>query len=385
MKILYCTDSPLYYKDNRYFALGLEFILERYYKSFGRIVVFCRTYEMKEDLPYIDVTRYVDKVIHSSGHKDAFAPSKALIENLKSSLYETDLLVLRKPTILGTLAYRYARKMRIPLLVELMGDPWDAYWNHGLSGKLIAPYITWQTKRITKKANYAHYVTSEFLQQRYPCKCISVNASNVRLEDMSDRILAARLKRINSSGFPNDISLMTTAAINVAHKGHEWVIKAIPALLQRGINVTYYMAGAGDKARLQKIAQKLGVDNHIIFLGRLSHTDVSEWLDKIDIYIQPSLQEGLPRATIEALSRGCPCLGARTGGIPELLDPECVFDRRSPKDIVRAIFQLKERGLTYYAKRNFERAKEFAYPKITERMSRFYQIIKDELEHRTDK
>ena len=379
MRVLYCTDAYLYYRENKYYALGMEFILERYYNAFGKIDILCRVRDLCDELPYIDVTKYVNKVIHASGHLEAFIPNQSTLCQLKNILNHTTLITLRKPTILGTLVYRYAKKMNIPLLVELMGDPWDAYWNHGISGKLIAPYITWQTKRITKKADYAHYVTSEFLQRRYPCKCLSVNASNVRLEETSKLTIKNRLNRINSCSFPQNISLMTTAAVNVAPKGHEWVIKALPILHKKGINVKYYMAGGGDQTRLKKIAKKLGVENHIIFLGRLAHTEVNEWLDKIDIYIQPSLQEGLPRATIEALSRGCPCLGARTGGIPELLDAECVFDRRSPKDIVRAICQLKDRGLEYYAKRNFERAKEFAYPKIMERMSRFYQRIKVEL------
>jgi len=49
------------------------------------------------------------------------------------------------------------------------------------------------------------------------------------------------------------------------------------------------------------------------------------WLDEIDIYLQPSLAEGLPRSLIEALSRGCPIIASRCGGIPELLDDECLI------------------------------------------------------------
>ena len=61
------------------------------------------------------------------------------------------------------------------------------------------------------------------------------------------------------------------------------------------------------------------------FCGTLaSGTAVNQWLDDIDLYIQPSLTEGLPRALIEAMSRGCPALGSGAGGIPELLAPECI-------------------------------------------------------------
>ncbi len=57
----------------------------------------------------------------------------------------------------------------------------------------------------------------------------------------------------------------------------------------------------------------------------MRHEDVFNWLETIDIYTQPSRQEGLPRALIEAMSRGLPAFGARTAGIPELLEKEFIF------------------------------------------------------------
>jgi len=63
-------------------------------------------------------------------------------------------------------------------------------------------------------------------------------------------------------------------------------------------------------------------------------------LDDVDIYIQPSRQEGLPRALIEAMSRGCPAVGSTAGGIPELLSPECLHQ---PGDHAR-LAELVERA-----------------------------------------
>lgn len=52
---------------------------------------------------------------------------------------------------------------------------------------------------------------------------------------------------------------------------------------------------------------------------------MKQWLDQLDLYIQPSFTEGLPRALIEAMSRGLPALASDVGGIPELLDAEYMF------------------------------------------------------------
>ena len=71
--------------------------------------------------------------------------------------------------------------------------------------------------------------------------------------------------------------------------------------------------------------QKLDVEEQVKILGPMPHNEVFKWLETIDLYVQPSRQEGLPRALIEAMSRGVPAFGARTGGIPELLDEDFIF------------------------------------------------------------
>ena len=54
--------------------------------------------------------------------------------------------------------------------------------------------------------------------------------------------------------------------------------------------------------------------------------EVMAWLDGIDIYLQPRMAEGLPRSLIGAMSRGCPFVGSRCGGITGLLEEECLIE-----------------------------------------------------------
>ena len=51
---------------------------------------------------------------------------------------------------------------------------------------------------------------------------------------------------------------------------------------------------------------------------------VFNWLDDLDLYLQPSYTEGMPRALLEAMSRGLPCCASAVGGIPDLLPDECL-------------------------------------------------------------
>ena len=116
------------------------------------------------------------------------------------------------------------------------------------------------------------------------------------------------------------------------------------------------MIGTGDKTRLEKIAKEFGVLNKVKFVGVLKQDKVFDWMDKLDIYIQPSDQEGLPRALIESMSRACPAIGSTTAGIPELLHKEAIFTRKKVDELVEVlkIMTDKERQVKH-AKRNLKR------------------------------
>jgi glycosyltransferase involved in cell wall biosynthesis len=106
------------------------------------------------------------------------------------------------------------------------------------------------------------------------------------------------------------IVIGTIAAVDVKYKGQENVIKDLGHLKNEGIlNFEYHLVGGGDQIHLSELAKKYNVHESIKFIGSLPHNKIFEWLDSIDIYIQPSLTEGLPRALIEAMSRGTPSIG----------------------------------------------------------------------------
>lgn len=76
------------------------------------------------------------------------------------------------------------------------------------------------------------------------------------------------------------------------------------------------------------------------------------FLDTVDIYIQPSKQEGLPRSVVEAMSRGCLCVGSRIAGIPELLSTKYLFNAGNVMQIAKILAdidkdQLRKRKAKY--------------------------------------
>jgi glycosyltransferase involved in cell wall biosynthesis len=231
-------------------------------------------------------------------------------------------------------------------------------------------------KRLVKKSHYVVYVTNEFLQKRYPTNGVSISCSDVEIKNISEEILSLRLKHIENNN--GKIILGTTAAVNVPYKGHQYVIEALARLKEQGINnFEYQMVGDGDQSRLKKIIKDLDVEKEVIFMGAKTHEQVFEWLDTIDIYIQPSRQEGLPRALIEAMSRALPCIGAKTGGIPELLPSERIFSnsRNNINEICTLLLSLDKEKMKEDAYRNYNESKKYVIENTKRKRNEIFNLV----------
>ena len=381
MKIFVATDISIVVSNGRVFAYQkYSTILRRYYNAFGTIVICSRiaTPDVTTN-SYEDITDIIDSIVEVPSLYQIFL--NKLNMRIESAMKTCSLVVCRCPAISAFKASDIARKLKIPYLSESMGDPWDAYWNHGIQGKVIAPYMFFKMRNVVENADYAVYVTRKFLQDRYPCKKESIAASNVLIKEIGEDVFSRRVQKVKSFN-KNELTLMTTAAIDVWYKGQQYVIKAIKKLNDKGINIKYLIVGEGDKTFLQTIADTEGVSSQVKFTGRLPLEEVFSLLDTADIYIQPSLQEGLPRSVIEAMSRGCACIGAKTAGIPELLDDEMVVRRKSINDIVDKIIRyhdMTEHERLEISKRNFLEAKQYTSLVLDERRNKYFERIRKEL------
>lgn len=380
MRIFIATETKVYrIKERLYTSNSFHKVIERYHSAFRDIVLCTRISDIEQaNLPksYEDATDCIEKAVELNNLKDAaLGKYDAKIRNCMESC---KLVVARVPSVIAYRTAAIGKKLGIPYMVEVVGCTWDSYWNYNWKSKPLAgPAYLWM-RQVVKNANYASYVTEHFLQKRYPCKCDSIHASNVIIDCSEEGVIEKRLKKIQGKKDRHFV-LFTAAAIDVPYKGQEYVIKAVKLLCNKGLDVEYRLGGNGSPDRLKRIAEECGVADHIIFLGGLPRTGVMSELDSCDIYIQPSLQEGLPRSVIEAMSRGCPALGAHTAGIPELIAPECVFTRANSVDTARAIEMIIEADMTDYAKKNYQKALEYDNVVLEERRNRYYQKIISEI------
>ena len=385
MRVLFCHDGPLHVDDNNnYYGIAHnDEMFKRYFHIANKISVAIRVKKINQEdakkLSKITIKPFeVFEVPNILSVENMFKIHKAK-EIIKNAVLKSDYIVVRLPSITGFIAIDFAKKYNKPYLTEVVACPWDAYWNHSFKGKLFAPLMYYKTKKRVWNSEYVIYVTNNFLQKRYPSKANSISCSNVSLKEFDNKVLDRRMEKINNLKPGSKIIIGTTAAVNVRYKGQQYVIQALGKLKKKGItNYEYQLVGAGDQSYLKSIAQKYDVVDQVKFLGPKRHDEVFKWLDTIDIYVQPSKQEGLPRALIEAMSRGVPSIGAKTAGIPELLSSDCIFSnsKNNINEICDLLTNFTQEKMRYQAKKNFVEAKKYEFSLLENKRRKFFEKFK---------
>ena len=130
-------------------------------------------------------------------------------------------------------------------------------------------------------------------------------------------------------------AILTVGAL-IPRKGQSLVIEALPALP----GVHYWLAGAGEEeSRYRALAQKLGVEGRVYFMGPVANADLPRLYRAADAVVMPSASEGLANAWVEALACGTPIVISNAGGAAELVTSPVagrIVDR-TPEAIAEAV------------------------------------------------
>ena len=305
-----------------------------------------------------------------------FKKRRQVINKIKDAVKNSDKVIIRS---LGNLytntALKYARKYKKPYLVEVTGFAFDGLWYHSLRGKSVAVFKELQYKHLMRKVPFATYVTDSALQKRYPCGGQTLGCSDVELPPVNPDVLKNRIDKINNQS--QKIILGTAAFLDVNWKGQKYVIKAIYKLKTKGCNnFEYQLIGSGSGKKLKRLIAKLNLENQVKIIGALPHDQVFDWLDSIDIYVQPSFQEGLCRAIVEAMSRACPVACSDVGGNYELASKSKMFKKGSVKQITDILVSYISKEVQIAeAKLSFERVKQYDKRLLDNKRNNFYKLF----------
>lgn len=171
-------------------------------------------------------------------------------------------------------------------------------------------------------------------------------------------------------GVPEDAFVLLSVGELNENKNHQIVIQAIAHM-----DVHYLIAGeGGERARLQHLIEELGISDRVKLLGY--RRDVNELCRAADVYVLPSLREGLNLSVMEAMASFLPVACSRIRGNTDLIDENggALFAPDSVQECEEAIKRVLYGELNAAGMHNAKKAENFSIQIVCEKMRELYEI-----------
>lgn len=141
---------------------------------------------------------------------------------------------------------------------------------------------------------------------------------------------------------PPDVPLLLTVAVLRAAKGVQYMIEALPAILEAVPETRYLVVGGGKQEdSLKELAKTHGVADRVIFAGQ--RNDIPNLLAICDLFVLPTLGEALPTVLAEAMAAQKAIVASNVGGVPEMVEHShngLLVPPADPTSLAEACLQL---------------------------------------------
>lgn len=367
------TQSPFFYP-----------FWQRYLEVFEHVSVVARILNVSsvsaqwrqangEGVTFIPVPYYV-------GPWQYLSKSPQVKQVIRRSVTPEDAVIMRVSSQIADCLEPLLRQLGHPYGLEVVADPYDAFAPGSIKHILRPIFRWWFPRRLRRQCQMAcatSYVTEFALQQRYPpaSRAWTTHYSSVELPETA---FVTRSRTIHAENTVRRVIMVGTLA--QLYKAPDILIHAIARCIQTGLNLKLTIVGDGQhQPELEALTAQLGMTEYIEFRGRLPAGDaIIRELDQADLFVLPSYQEGLPRAMVEAMARGLPCIGSTVGGFPELLQEDEMVppgDAIALATKIQAVISDPQR-MTAMSKRNLDRAQDYSNIKLSQKRTEFYQAVR---------
>ena len=186
----------------------------------------------------------------------------------------------------------------------------------------------WLWRWIHRSPNYITAISS-FLASR----AVRLGASPDRVSVIPNGVDIERISSVAEAAGPRVPHRVIELARLSWEKAHEYVFEALVIVREKFPDVHLVLVGDGPRKReLESLARRLGVGDVVTFMGALSNEQAIEEVARAEVFVCPSLAEGLGIVFIEAQAAGTPAIGTRVGGIPDVIEDGVTGLLVPPKD-----------------------------------------------------
>lgn len=263
---------------------------------------------------------------------------------VREAVADCDAVVVRSPSPVASLVSRAVLATGRRYGAQIVGDPDQVFSAGAFRHPLRAPLrklATAAQKRLSQDAFAVLFVTRHVLQSKYPTRGLVYSASDVSLEDEDFELPGRSALAPSVVEGARPFTVLTIGSLDQPYKGTSVLLDAAAQLHRRGADFRVRIVGGGRLLpALQRQSNALGLAAAVEFAGQMDQDGVRRALDAADLFVLPSLTEGLPRALLEAMARGLPAVASDVGGIPELLAAEYLVPPGQPQMLAEKIHGL---------------------------------------------
>jgi PEP-CTERM/exosortase A-associated glycosyltransferase len=264
-----------------------------------------------------------------------------------------DILHAHSPVLNALPALRVGKRLGIPVVYEVRAFWEDAAVDHGTTAEGSLRYRLTRSleTRALKRANHVFTICeglrSDIVARGIAAEKVTVipNAVDIALFDVggiADPALKHRLGLV-------DCTVLGFIGSFYAYEGLDLLLAALPQILAKVPNVRVLLVGGGPQdAALKAQAQSLGLQDKVIFTGRVPHAEVQRYYDLVDVLAYPRHSMRLtelvtPLKPLEAMAQGRLLVASDVGGHKELIrhgETGVLFSAGSAASLAEAIVTL---------------------------------------------
>lgn len=272
-----------------------------------------------------------------------------------------DFIDHNKPTILHShnyksnfYAWRAASDRKIPWLIT----------NHGKRLGVMLSFYNRLNIFFMKKADkivaVSQSLADEMIRQGISSAKIDVIDNGINLDRIANKRMGIEARK--GFGLNGTHKIFGTVASLTLEKGHVYLLEAARHVIDKYPECRFVIVGDGPQRQsLEETTAHLGLNGKVTFTG--SRSDIPEILSLLDVFVLPSLKEGLPMALLEAMAAKVPVIATNVGAVPKLIEDGVSGILIPPKDsqaISNAIMEVlsdEQRALNM-AQKGFERVRD---------------------------
>jgi len=307
------------------------------------------------------------KDLHFQSNKDliiyTFRAYLLIRKLLKEKKYDLTHTFFGVPC--GFLGYLFRNEMSY--LVSIRGSDVPGYNSrYALLYKILTPLI----RKIWRNSKAA-IANSEDL------KNLSLkSAPRQKIEVIYNGVNVEEFKPSNKTN--QEFTVISTSRLT-ERKGIEYLVDGFVEFNKKHKNSKLLLIGKGNSEKeLKEKIKKASMQNKIDFLGIIDHRKIADYYRKADVFVLPSLNEGMSNSLLEAMASGLAIVSTKTGGIMELIDDNnrVIIKKQSSLDIFKALekLYLDKKKLDNFKKASRESALKMDWREIADRYLEIYKI-----------